>query len=96
MDHAFEWIKKNGICTEDAYPYSSGGGTTGQCKTGCKPAVTVTGYTDVPSKDEDALKAAVSKQPVSVAIGLTRVHFSFTKKASWTIQHAALSSITVS
>jgi hypothetical protein len=30
--------------------------------------VTVTGHTDVPREDEDALKAAVSKQPVSVAI----------------------------
>jgi len=30
--------------------------------------VSITGHTDVPSKDESALQAAVSKQPVSVAI----------------------------
>lgn len=68
MDNAFDWVSENGICSESAYPYTSGGGTTGTCKTGCSAVVTITGHTDVPSKDEDALKAAVSKQPVSVAI----------------------------
>jgi len=68
MQNAFEWIKSNGICTEADYPYTSGNGQTGQCKRGCKPAVTVTGYTNVPPHSEDALKAAVSKQPVSIAI----------------------------
>jgi C1A family cysteine protease len=68
MQNAFEWIKKNGICTETDYPYSSGQGQTGDCKSGCKPAVTVTGYTNVPPNSEEALKAAVSKQPVSIAI----------------------------
>merc|ERR1711865_1185606 len=29
MDHAFGWIKQNGICTETDYPYTSGAGTTG-------------------------------------------------------------------
>merc|ERR1712139_663984 len=65
MDNAFGWISKNGICTETAYPYTSGSGTTGTCKAGCTPAVTLTGHTDVPQQDEDALKAAVSKNPVS-------------------------------
>ena len=32
MDNAFEWIEKNGLCTEDAYPYTSGGGSSGKCK----------------------------------------------------------------
>merc|ERR1712216_381127 len=68
MDNAFTWISQNGICSEDSYPYSSGGGVTGSCKKSCTPVVTLTGHTDVPSKDENALKAAVSKQPVSVAI----------------------------
>jgi len=35
---------------------------------GSSPVVTITGHTDVPSRDESALQAAVSKQPVSVAI----------------------------
>lgn len=70
MDHAFQWIKQNGIASEADYPYTSGGGTTGTCQTAKShsPVVTISGFTDVPPKNEDALKAAVSKQPVSVAI----------------------------
>jgi KDEL-tailed cysteine endopeptidase len=69
MDNAFEWIQENGgLCTEDAYPYTSGSGIRGTCKKQCSPVVTITGHVDVPSKDEDSLKAAVAKQPVSVAI----------------------------
>merc|ERR1712066_326976 len=49
-------------------PYTSGGGRTGTCQKGCSPVVTITGHTDVHARDEDALKAAVSKHPVSVAI----------------------------
>merc|ERR1712072_933605 len=68
MDQAFEWVQSNGICSEESYPYSSGGGVTGSCKTTCTPVVTLSGHTDVPSQDEDSLKKAVSQQPVSVAI----------------------------
>ena len=68
MDNAFEWVEKNGICTEADYPYTSGTGTTGTCQTTCTPAATITGFTDVPPHDEDALKVAVAQQPVSVAI----------------------------
>merc|ERR1712054_650110 len=68
MDNAFNWVEQNGICSEQAYPYTSGGGVTGSCKKGCSPVMTITGHTDVPSRNENALKAAVSKQPVSVAI----------------------------
>jgi len=78
MDHAFEWIEKNGICLEKDYPYSSGGGETGTCKSGCSAAVTVTGFTDV-AKDEDALKSAVAKQPVSIAIEADKSAFQLYK-----------------
>jgi len=68
MDNAFKWVEENGICTEAAYPYTSGTGTTGTCKTTCTPAVKITGFKDVPQKDESALLTAVNQQPVSVAI----------------------------
>merc|ERR1719324_1194643 len=69
MDNAFTFIQQNGgICSEAGYPYTSGAGVTGTCKKGCSPVVTVSGHVDVPTKDEDALKKAVSQQPVSVAI----------------------------
>jgi C1A family cysteine protease len=68
MDQAFAWVEENGICSETDYPYTSGTGTTGTCKTKCTPVATITGFTDVPAKDETALAAAVATQPVSVAI----------------------------
>merc|ERR1719421_246114 len=69
MDNAFQWIKeKGGICSEADYKYTSGSGVTGTCKKQCSAVVTISGHEDVPAKDEDALKAAVAKQPVSVAI----------------------------
>merc|ERR1719171_2283681 len=79
MDNAFNWVQKHGICSEESYPYTSGGGTTGTCKKTCKPIVTITGHTDVPSKDEKSLKAAVSKQPVSVAIEADKSAFQLYK-----------------
>jgi len=79
MDHAFEWVAQNGISTESSYPYTSGGGATGTCKSGRTPAVTLTGHTDVPSGDENALKAAVSKQPVSIAIEADKSAFQLYK-----------------
>lgn len=69
MDNSFEFIKNSGgICSESSYPYTSGAGTRGTCKKGCSAAVTLAGFTDVPSGDEDELKKAVAQQPVSVAI----------------------------
>jgi hypothetical protein len=80
MDHAFDWVKKNGICSEEDYPYTSGGGKRGQCRSPrCSSIVTVTGHVDVDSGDEDALKSAVAKQPVSVAIEADKSAFQLYK-----------------
>merc|ERR1712110_605390 len=79
MGNAFEFVKSHGIASENAYPYTSGGGTTGSCNSAKEgqPVVSITGYTDVPSRDEDALKSAVSQQPVSVAIEADKSAFQF-------------------
>jgi C1A family cysteine protease len=75
MDQGFEYIVKNGgITTEAAYPYKASDGT---CNTNVKSAVTITGHTDVAQRDEDALKAAVAQQPVSVAIEADQQGFQF-------------------
>jgi len=81
MDNAFQWVEKNGIVGELSYPYTSGTGTTGTCKQSkeAHKFVHITGYTDVPAKDENALKAAVSKQPVSVAIEADKSAFQLYK-----------------
>jgi len=72
MDRAFKWVESHGVASEAAYPYttSTKSGTTGTCSTSKRdfPVITITGYTDVDSGDETALKSAVAQQPVSVAI----------------------------
>ena len=68
MDNAFTWIQTNGLCTEADYPYTSGTGSSGTCKTTCKAAATCTGHKDVPKGDEAALYTALTKAPVSIAV----------------------------
>jgi C1A family cysteine protease len=76
MDYAFEWVIKNkGICAEDAYPYKA---ADESCKTGCSSVAHISSYKDV-SQTEDALQAAVTQQPVSVAIEADQVAFQFYK-----------------
>jgi cathepsin L len=72
MDNAFKWVMENGgITTEDKYPYTSNKGSTGDCIT--------SGYTNVaevaPRKVKDveknylrAMKEAVARQPIAVAV----------------------------
>lgn len=74
MDHAFAWIEDHGgLCSEDDYEYKA---KQGVCKE-CNSVVTVSGFQDVNPKDEQALKAAVVQQPVSVAIEADQRAFQF-------------------
>ncbi|MCO5566714.1 hypothetical protein L7F22_020393 [Adiantum nelumboides] len=71
MDLAMAWIVDNGgVDRESTYPYTSTDGDTGYCNYGLlnQKAVSIDGYTDVSSYDEDALLCATSEQPVIVAI----------------------------
>ncbi|KAI3457165.1 hypothetical protein Pfo_013828 [Paulownia fortunei] len=68
MEKAFEFIIKNGgITTEKNYPYK---GRDGKCDTAKEKdkAATISGYVAIPAGNGETLKAAVAKQPVSVAI----------------------------
>lgn len=68
-DSAFKYMIKNGQCTESSYPYTSGSsGTSGACTKCTSAGVKFTGCSDVIPNDQLALKAAVAKQPVVVAI----------------------------
>lgn len=79
MDTAFDWVKANGgITTEDQYPYSSGGGSSGACvSTGYTNVAKVapSSYTDVTANSVSALMSAVAQQPVSIAIQANQVAF---------------------
>jgi C1A family cysteine protease len=80
MDNAFKWIETNGICSEADYPYTSGSGASGTCKSPkCSPVATLTGFKDIPAKDEAALKDAITGQPVSVAIEADKSAFQLYK-----------------
>uniref|UniRef100_A0A7S3YVJ6 Peptidase C1A papain C-terminal domain-containing protein n=2 Tax=Lotharella globosa TaxID=91324 RepID=A0A7S3YVJ6_9EUKA len=75
MDSGFEFVIKNGLCTEKDYSYVA---KQGQCeKSKCTAAVKISGYHDVPSRSSSALLQAVAKQPVSIAIEADRSVFQF-------------------
>jgi len=67
MDNAFKYYlgKGKGATLEASYPYT---GRDGTCKSGFTVAVSINKFTDVKANDEDALAAAVTTQPVSVAV----------------------------
>ncbi|XP_076049060.1 procathepsin L-like [Oratosquilla oratoria] len=80
MDNAFRYIKFNhGIDTEISYPYEA---MDGECRfDNTTVGATCTGYVDLPSEDEDALKKAVSAiGPISVAIDAGHESFQFYQK----------------
>jgi cathepsin L len=67
MDRAFDYIKKQGIESENNYPYEA---QDGKCKFNKKKvAATLVDYTDIEQNNEEALKQATNKVgPISVAI----------------------------
>ena len=66
MYYAFEYASKKGMCTEEEYPYHA---KDEDCKDDqCTVVVQNKGYEMVPANDGKALKAAVSKAPVSVGV----------------------------
>ena len=68
-DSAFKYMIKNGQCTEASYPYTSGTTkTAGPCQKCTSAGVSFSACSDVAPNDQLALKAAVSKQPVVIAI----------------------------
>lgn len=73
MDKAFQYVKRNGLTTEQDYPYKGSDGTCegNQVK---DQRVRISGYEKVP-RQEDKLLAAVANQPVSVAIDASSYEF---------------------
>ncbi|KAK4797725.1 hypothetical protein SAY86_030051 [Trapa natans] len=79
MDDAFKFIiNKGGLTTEADYPYTGDDGVCHMNQTSNpNPAVTITGFIDVPANSESALQLAVASQPVSVAIDAEGYNFQF-------------------
>jgi C1A family cysteine protease len=72
MDYGFEYVIKNGLTTESAYPYTA---RDGSCKSGQSSSVSISSYSDVSRGDENALMAAANIGPVSVAIEADKMVF---------------------
>jgi len=67
MEGAFKYIIGNGQCSLSSYPYTSGNGQSGSCKS-CTPVAHISSCSDVKPNDQISLKAAVAQQPVAIAI----------------------------
>merc|ERR1719353_2310915 len=79
MDDGFKYIIAKGDVLETEYPYTGKTGTCDNSKT--KDSETkITGFKDVTPENEAQLMAAVSKQPVSVAIEADQSGFQFYKE----------------
>jgi C1A family cysteine protease len=77
MDKAFKYVEGNALATEADYPYTSGKGVRGSCDSSkySNASLKVSSYYDVAKNDSDALKAALDKGPVSVAIEADKAAF---------------------
>jgi hypothetical protein len=88
MDNAFAWIKSNGgLCAEDDYPYTSGGGTSGTCESSSCTVVDgsqVSSWVDVKQSD-DAMTSALDQQPISIAIEADQSAFQYYKDGVFTV-----------
>jgi len=71
---AFSWVHKNGIASESAYPYTSGHppvSSTDSCSASKESKTVATDGSSVAVRGESALKSAVAKRPVSIAVDAT-------------------------
>jgi len=75
MDDGFEYVIKEGLATEESYPYTAKDG--GACNTDAEKVAHISSYTDVAKGDEAALLSAVNQGPVSVAIQADQSGFQF-------------------
>jgi len=82
MDDAFEFAMKNGLPTEENYPYTSGTtGSSGSCESGHDfvSGSAPSGYVDVTPGSVDAMTSAVAQGPVSIAIQANQRDFQMYK-----------------
>lgn len=75
MDQAFNYVKKNnGIDTEESYPYTAQEGVCSFRKENV--GATCTGFVDIPSANEEALKQAVATVgPISALVDAKHAEF---------------------
>jgi len=71
MELGFMYEEGTKVCTEQSYPYTSGGGSVGACKasscTAGIPKGGISGYKTIAS-NKNSLMSAVAQQPTSIAV----------------------------
>ena len=75
MDNAFEYATDHYMCSEENIPYEAKTDKTLNECYNCNAVVELKGCVDVPTNNQTALKIAVSRQPVSVAIEADTILF---------------------
>jgi C1A family cysteine protease len=73
MEGAFKYVSQYGQCALSAYPYTAKDGTCQKCSS----VVSISACADVEPNNQLALKTAVAKQPVSIAIEADTRYFQF-------------------
>jgi len=74
MEGAFKYVVENGQCSLSSYPYTSGTGQSGSCKS-CSAVAHMSSCSDVKPNDQISLKGAVAQQPVAIAIEADTKYF---------------------
>lgn len=77
MDNAFKYLMHNDFCYESAYPYTAKDETCKADQCGDKKVRAVADFTDVSPDNVEALKEALNKGPVSVAVEADKKDFQF-------------------
>lgn len=73
MDGGFKYVAQYGQCLLKDYPYTA---KDGSCQK-CTSVVSISGCADVEPNNQLALKSAVAKQPISIAIEADTKYFQF-------------------
>jgi len=74
MDQAFEWVASNGgIDSEKDYPYTSGGGYTGDCNTAklSKHVAAFPSHKDLPHNEDQMAAWACTGGPIAIGVDAT-------------------------
>jgi len=77
MDYAFDFVKDNGLTSEENYPYVSGNGQVPACDESkvAQKVASISSYVDVDTRSENALENALNIGPVAIAIEADQYSF---------------------
>ena len=95
---AFSYMKQRGLCTGDAYPYTSGTSkSAGSCSSSCAaaPYTQLTSFSEILNGAQNSILTQLNASPLAVAITATSLFQQYvggmiTQKTSQGLNHAVL------